>query len=393
MENKRATPGPSNGPAPSPEPVHARGGPTGQGPLARYAREVECARLHYDVAQANAAGAFQELYERLQGVAAGAARPGGLRGLLASRRPEPVPGIYLWGGVGRGKTWIMNAFFDALPFASKRRVHFHAFMQYVHGELKALRRHRDPLVRVAGALSTDTRIICFDEFQVSDITDAMLLGRLLGELFARGVTLVATSNVEPDRLYWGGLQRTRFLPAIELLKTRTRVLHLDGAVDYRLRTLERADIYCWPLGEEAEQSLALCFEALNPAGAMEDAVLDVAGRRVPARRAAEGVAWFEFDALCATARSSVDYIEIAQRFHSVLLANVPVLDDERPDAALRFVHLVDELYQRRVNLIVSAAAPPGGLYAGRRLSARFARTRSRLEEMQSLDYLSQAHLV
>ena len=361
-------------------------------PRRRHAREVEAGRLHRDAAQTGAVEEFQDLYERLSREAPSEERSGRFLGLLASRRPAPVRGIYLWGGVGQGKTLIMNAFFDALPFPSKLRVHFHAFMQYVHEELKALRRHRDPLRLVAEGLSADTRVVCFDEFQVSDITDAMLLGRLLGGLFERGVTLVATSNVEPRRLYWDGLQRSRFLPAIELLETHTRVLHLDGGFDYRLRVLERADTYHWPLGDEAERALALCFEALNPADAVEREVLYVAGRELPSRMVAEGIAWFEFDALCATARSSVDYIEIARRFHSVLVANVPVLDDEGLDAALRFVHLVDELYERRVNLIVSAAAPPGGLYAGKRIEARFARTRSRLTEMRSRDYLSRAHL-
>ena len=318
--------------------------------------------------------------------------PGRILGLLGSRRAAPVRGIYLWGGVGRGKTLIMNAFFDSLPLSSKLRVHFHTFMQYVHGELEALGRHQDPLRLVADDLAADTRIVCFDEFQVSDITDAMLLGRLFGCLFERGVTLVATSNVEPDRLYWDGLQRSRFLPAIELIKTHTSVLRLDGGIDYRLRVLERADTWHWPLGDRASRGLARCFEALNPSETEEGAVLDVGGREVPARRVAEGIAWFDFETLCATPRSSADYIEIARRFHTVLIAGIPVLDDDRHDEALRFVHLVDELYACCVNVIVSAAAPPDALYTGRRLGTRFARAQSRLTEMQSREYLSQAHL-
>ena len=379
----------------SPGLVAARGreGPEpSASPRERYARDVEQGRLCPDPAQARAVDAFQDLYERMWNASAPGQRTGGLLGMLGARRPRPLRGIYLWGGVGRGKTRIMNDFFDALPFSSKLRVHFHALMQYVHDELDALGPRRDPLALVADGLSADTRIVCFDEFQVHDITDAMLLGGLLKGLFDRGVTLVATSNVEPNRLYWDGLQRSRFLPAIEAIKTHTLILHLGGGTDYRLRALQRADTYHWPLDEGAERGLARCFEGLNPCEAAEGEVLDIAGWEVPTRRTAEGIAWFEFEALCATARSSIDYIEIARRFHSVFVSNVPVLDDERHDAALRFVHLVDELYERRVNLVVSAAAPPDALYIGRRHEARFARTRSRLTEMQARDYLSRAHL-
>ena len=383
------TPRPSHGPVPA----RSRGGPEpSPSPRERYARDIEQGRLCPDPAQARVVGAFQELYEEIRDLPAPGQSMGGLFALLGARRPQPVRGIYLWGGVGQGKSLIMNAFFDSLSIPSKLRVHFHAFMQYVHDELDALGTHRDPLGRVAEGLSADTRIVCFDEFQVHDITDAMLLGRLLKGLFERGVTLVATSNVEPDRLYWGGLQRVRFLPAIEAIKTHTRVLHLDGETDYRLRALERADTYHWPLNKDAERALATCFEGLNSCEATEGMVLDIAGREVPTQRTAEGIAWFEFDALCATARSTIDYIEVARRFHTVFVANVPVMDDEHHDAALRFVHLVDELYERHVNLVASAAAPPAALYVGTRHEARFARTRSRLVEMQSRKYLSQPHL-
>ena len=361
-------------------------------PRQRFSQELEQESLRYDAAQMRAVDAFDALYERMLRTPAPRSRAGALIGLLASQRPPPVRGIYLWGGVGRGKTMIMNAFFDALPFASKLRVHFHAFMQYVHEELEALGPRRDPLRLVADGLAADTRIVCFDEFQVSDITDAMLLGRLLEALFERGVTLVATSNTSPARLYWDGLQRSRFLPAIELIETRTEVLHLESGPDYRLRALERADTYHCPLGGGADRALARCFRALSPSGAVEGEVLAIAERDLPTRMTGEGTAWFEFEVLCATARSSVDYVEIARRFHSVLISNVPVMDDLRIDDALRFVHLVDVLYERCVNLIVSAAAPPAALYTGKRLEARYARTRSRLVEMQSRDYLSRAHV-
>ena len=384
---------PTQRPSPGPLPARSSGGPEpSPSPRERYARAVAQGTLSPDPAQARIVGAFQELYEQIRDLPAPGQRVGGLFGLLGARRPQPLRGIYLWGGVGQGKTLIMNEFFDSLSIPSKLRVHFHAFMQYVHDELDALGPHRDPLGRVADGLSADTQIVCFDEFQVHDITDAMLLGRLLKGLFERGVTLVATSNVEPDHLYRDGLQRSRFLPAIEAIKTHTRVLRLDGETDYRLRALERADTYHWPLDEDAERALALCFEGLNPREATEGTVLHIAGREVPALRTAEGIAWFEFEALCATARSSIDYIEVARRFHTVLVSKVPVMDDERHDAALRFVHLVDELYERHVNLVVSAAAPPAALYVGTRHEARFARTRSRLVEMQSRPYLSRPHL-
>lgn len=384
---------PTQRPSPGPLPARSSGGPEpSPSPRERYARDVARGKLSPDPAQARVVGAFQELYEQVRDLPAPGQRVGGLFGLLGPRRPQPLRGIYLWGGVGQGKTLIMNEFFDSLSIPSKLRVHFHAFMQYVHDELDALGPHRDPLGRVADGLSADTQVVCFDEFQVHDITDAMLLGRLLKGLFERGVTLVATSNVEPDHLYRDGLQRSRFLPAIEAIKTHTRVLRLDGETDYRLRALERADTYHWPLDEDAERALALCFDGLNPREATEGTVLDIAGREVPALRTAEGIAWFEFEALCATARSSIDYIEVARRFHTVLVSKVPVMDDERHDAALRFVHLVDELYERHVNLVVSAAAPPAALYVGIRHEARFARTRSRLVEMQSRPYLSRPHL-
>ncbi len=361
------------------------------GPRQRFLEEIEQGRLHHDAAQMHAVDAFEALHKRMLHAPAPRSRAGALFGRFGSRRAPPVPGIYLWGGVGRGKTLIMNAFFDALPFASKLRVHFHAFMHYIHEELKARGPERDPLRLVADGLAADTRIICFDEFQVEDITDAMLLGSLLKALFERGVTFVATSNTAPARLYWDGLQRSRFLPAIELIEDHTEVLHLESGVDYRLRALERADTYHCPLGDRADRALARCFRALCPFGAVEGEVLAIAGRELPTRMTGEGTAWFEFEVLCATARSSVDYMEIARRFHSVLVADIPLLDDDRLDDALRFVHLVDVLYERCVNLIVSAGAPPAALYTGKRLKARYARTRSRLVEMQSRDYLSRAH--
>ena len=359
-------------------------------PRERYRADLDSGLLLPDAAQADMVEETQRLYEALCNVPA--IRDRRPRGWLRSRRREPIQGLYVWGDVGRGKTKIMNAFHEALPFPEKLRIHFHRFMQYVHSELGTLEGQTDPLEVVARRLAEDTRVICFDEFQVTDITDAMLLGRLLRGLFESGVTLVATSNTAPADLYRDGLQRSRFLPAIDLLAEHTRVVHMDGAADYRLRALERAEIYHCPLDARAEESLFECFNGLAPEGAQRDQDLEIAGRTISTRWSAEGIAWFEFEALCAGPRSTSDYTELARRFHTVLVGNVPLLDDGSADPALRFIHLVDEFYDRRVNLILSAAAAPVELYSGRRLLDRYARTRSRLQEMQSRAYLGQPHV-
>jgi cell division protein ZapE len=362
-------------------------------PSEGYLAEIARGELQPDGAQRRAVDYTQRLYDKL------ALQPVGrsgyvrrLRRLLSPVQVAPVRGLYLWGGVGRGKTHIVNALYAALPFPDKMRVHFHSFMQLVHQKLHLLGECQDPLVAVAEDLAGDARVICFDEFHVSDITDAMLLARLLETLFARGVTLVATSNIAPDDLYAGGLQREQFLPAIELIKSHTDVVHLDSGVDYRLRVLERSAIYYRPLGAQAEQALSACFQALAPENVRMDAPLDVAGRDIETRAIADGIVWFDFTAICETPRSAGDYIEIARRYHTMLLSNVPVMDDEQQDRVVRFIHLVDEVYERNVNLIISAAVLPEDLYVGGHLSVRFDRARSRLTEMQSHDYLAAKHL-
>jgi cell division protein ZapE len=361
-------------------------------PKQRYNAAIERGELLPDPAQAELVDRTQELYETLT---RDSAKPrnilDGLRGIIRDRNSAPIKGLYIWGGVGRGKTLLVNDFHEALPFDSKLRIHFHAFMQYAHGELKALSRREDPLAQVADGLARDTRLICFDEFHVSDIADAMILGGLLARLFERGVTLVATSNIAPDDLYKNGLQRARFLPAIELIKEHTRVVELDSILDYRLRALERVEIYHQPLDAQAEAALSDAFEKLSPESVVESALIEIAGRDIASLRAAEGIAWFDFAALCETPRSAADYIEIARRFHTILLARVPRLDDEKRDSALRFVHLIDALYERSVNLVVSAQAPPETLYVGHKLKQKFARAASRLEEMQTRDYLAREH--
>ncbi len=319
--------------------------------------------------------------------------PGFLSRLLPrTTRPAPVRGAYLWGGVGRGKTFMMDLLFESLPFDDKIRYHFHRLMNRVHARLKTLRDEQDPLATVAGELAGEARIICFDEFFVADIADAMLLARLLEALFERGVTLVATSNTAPQDLYRGGLQRQRFLPAIDLIQQHTEVVHVDGLTDYRLRVLEAAEIWHAPLDEMADRNLDQYFRSMAPDRGTEGETLDVLGRSIATRRRAEGIAWFDFDALCAGPRSQEDYIEIARWFQTVIVSDVPRLDEERENEARRFIALVDEFYDRRVNLIVSAVESIGRIYTGTRLSREFERTRSRLLEMQSMEYLAAEHL-
>jgi cell division protein ZapE len=304
----------------------------------------------------------------------------------------PVRGVYLWGGVGRGKTFVMDLFFDSLPFDEKLRRHFHRMMYRVHGQLRRLGTHQDPLAHVADELADRARVICFDEFFVADIADAMILGRLLDALFQRGVTLVATSNIPPDELYRDGLQRARFLPAIALLNEHTDVLNVDGRTDYRLRVLEQAEIFHSPLDTAANHNLANYFERIALDAGTRGQAVEVLGRDIPMIRRADGLAWFDFGALCDGPRSQNDYIEIARSFQTVIVSDVPVLDRSQEDQARRFIALVDEFYDRKVKLIISADAPIAELYAGRRLMQEFERTRSRLLEMQSTDYLAAPHV-
>jgi cell division protein ZapE len=356
-------------------------------PRQRY--ESDLARLGFerDPAQERAVAALDELQARLL------AAPGNpLWRRLLGRSAPPVKGLYLWGGVGRGKTWLMDCFFDCLPCEDKLRLHFHRFMHEVHARLKRLPDEQDPLAKVADGFRARARVICFDEFFVSDITDAMLLGRLFQHLFARGLTLVATSNLPPDELYKEGLQRERFLPAIRLLKQNTQVLNVDGGTDYRLRHMQGAELFYVPAGMEADAHLAAMFERLTghvPAAA--DALM-VNDRPIATRRHADGVAWFAFEALCEGPRSQEDYIEIARGFHTVLLSGVPQFNRDSEDAARRFIALVDEFYDRRVKLAASAAVPLDALYKGRRLAFEFQRARSRLTEMRTKEYLSAPHL-
>lgn len=337
-----------------------------------------------DEAQQRAIAGLQRLYDELRAEE----QRGWLSRLLGN--PASPRGVYLWGGVGRGKSFLMDGFYACAPVELKRRLHFHRFMQGIHAELKTLPPAPDPLIKVAARIAGQARLLCFDEFHVSDIGDAMLLGRLLRELLANGVVLVATSNHCPDDLYKDGLQRGCFLPAVELLKTRLDVVEVDGGADYRLRALEKVKIYHWPLDAAAEVNLDSAYWSLAGESGMGKAVLEIEGRRIPARHRAPGVAWFDFDELCGGPHGQPDYIELARRFHTVLLSGIPRLGPDDEAAARRLTWLVDEFYDRRVKLIVSAQVAPQELYRGGH--DEFARTVSRLEEMQTRQYLAQPHL-
>ncbi len=314
-----------------------------------------------------------------------------LKPLLGNRSQPFVRGAYLWGGVGRGKTFVMDLFFDSLPFEKKLRQHFHRLMYHVHGQLRCLSHREDPLEIVAEDLAGRARVICFDEFFVADIADAMILGRLLDRLFRRGVTLVATSNISPDDLYRDGLQRQRFLPAIELLKHHTEICNVTGTTDFRLRVLKQAEIYHSPLDDNTMHNLLKSFERIAPEPGTVDQAIEIHGREIPFLRRAGSIAWFDFAALCAGPRSQDDYIELARSFQSIIVSDLPVLDSRKDDEARRFIALVDEFYDRRVNLIIAAAVPIDSLYTGQRLEREFERTVSRLWEMQSHKYLAEPH--
>ncbi len=363
-------------------------------PLARYERDLQREDFVEDAAQRAAVLALDDLYQRLVAAEAESASRPALQKWwrdFREQRDPPVRGIYLWGGVGRGKTYLVDTFCDCLPFERKLRVHFHRFMQRVHAELTGLEGTPDPLLVVADRLAAEARVLCFDEFFVSDITDAMILGGLMEALFERGVSLVATSNIIPDELYKDGLQRQRFLPAIALVKRHTEVLNVDAGVDYRLRALEKAELYHWPLDEGAESSLKRSFDSLVPEPAKAWERVEINGRYLSSRYVADDVIWFEFSELCETPRSQNDYIELARIYHAVLLANVPRMSRETDDAARRFINLVDEFYDRNVKLVISAEVPLLELYGGGALEFEFQRTCSRLQEMQSHEYLGRSH--
>ncbi len=363
-------------------------------PIERYEKDLLRSDFLPDASQRMAVEKLQSLYEALL---ADQAKSNSWFKRFSQKwtanDKEPVQGLYFWGGVGRGKTYLMDNFYESLPFDQKMRAHFYRFMRRVHQELKSLNNEKNPLEIVADRIASEARVICFDEFFVSDITDAMILAGLLDGLFRRGVTLVATSNIVPDGLYKDGLQRARFLPAIALLNKYTEVVNVDGGTDYRLRSLEQAELYHWPLDDSADESIYKSFFSLVPdkEEIAQNVALEVEGREILCRYHAEDVVWFDFERLCGGPRSQNDYIELAREYHAVLVSDVPELTEKREDQARRFINLVDEFYDRSVKLILSADKPLHELYSGHQLRFEFERTTSRLLEMQSHEYLARPH--
>lgn len=338
-----------------------------------------------DAAQWRAVERLQRLYD--EWTAYKARRNSALKRMLV--KPALPRGVFLWGGVGRGKSFLMDSFYLCVPLVRKRRVHFHHFMREIHRELHEAKGMPDPIAVVAARTAKRYRLICFDEFHVSDIADAMILGRFLDQVMERGVVFCMTSNYAPDQLYPHGLQRERFLPTIELIKSRMDALEVDAGNDYRRRALEQVRVYHTPLGPAAEAALEEIFASLRDVEE-ETHPLDVEGRQIRYRKRAGGVVWFDFDVLCGGARSYTDYVDLTKRFHTVILSGIPRISAKNADSARRFTWLVDVFYDERIKLICSAETVPEALYAdgakGETASVEFSRTVSRLTEMQSIDY-------
>ncbi len=368
-------------------------------PVSRYQHALKEGSHQPDDVQRNAVNRLESIYQALTNTPSEPVQSGGLKGALGrllgkkeSHTAPAVRGLYMWGGVGRGKTWLMDMFYQSLPGTRKQRLHFHRFMLRVHEELTALQGQSDPLEIVADRFKAETDVLCFDEFFVSDITDAMLLGGLMKALFARGITLVATSNIPPDDLYHNGLQRPRFLPAIDAIKQHCDIMNVDAGVDYRLRTLTQAHLWLSPLNDDTQAQMDKLWLAL--AGAKRDNApeLEVNHRALPTLGVENQTLAVSFATLCVDARSQHDYIALSRLFHTVMLFNVPVMTPLMESEARRFIALVDEFYERHVKLVVSAAVPLYEVYQGERLKFEFQRCMSRLQEMQSEEYLKRQHM-
>ena len=361
-------------------------------PSARYQEGIAAHRWEADPAQQALLPEFDRMYASLcEARQETGSFFGRLKSLLGNESSEPVPGLYLWGSVGRGKTFLMDLFVSSLPPGVALRRHYHRFMGEVHERLRELGERQDPLIEVAAGLAQRCRVLCLDEFLVNDIGDAMILATLLDALFARGVTLVTTSNTAPTNLYKDGLQRARFLPAIALIEKHCKVHEMVSPRDWRLRALAQAPVYLVPPGAEAERSLARIFSAQVTGDVADGGALEIHARQIPVRKRASNIAWFEFADLCEGPRGVADYIELARRYPMVMVSNVPQFTVYTENEAKRFVLMVDEFYDRQVKLVLSAAAPITELYDGERVRAEFARTESRLIEMQSEEYLAREH--
>lgn len=368
-------------------------------PTSRYQQALNEGTHQPDDVQREAVHRLDVIYQELTQQTPTPAQSGGLKaafgrllGKKESQNAAPVRGLYMWGGVGRGKTWLMDMFYQSLPGTRKQRLHFHRFMLRVHEELNALQGHSDPLDIIAERFKAETDVLCFDEFFVSDITDAMLLGGLMKALFARGITLVATSNIPPDDLYRNGLQRARFLPAIDAIKAHCDIMNVDAGVDYRLRTLTQAHLWLSPLNDETQSQMDKLWLALAGAKRENAPELEINHRPLQTLGVENQTLAVSFATLCVDARSQHDYIALSRLFHTVMLFDVPVMTPLMESEARRFIALVDEFYERHVKLVVSAAVPLFEVYQGERLKFEFQRCLSRLQEMQSEEYLKRAHM-
>ncbi|MFM0688630.1 cell division protein ZapE [Paraburkholderia strydomiana] len=347
-----------------------------------YEKELQTRGYQSDPAQRAAVDRLQRCYE--EWVEYKSRRSNALKKLI--NRPDPPRGVYMWGGVGRGKSFLMDSFYMIVPVQRKTRLHFHEFMREVHRELEELKGQADPLDELARRVAKRCRLICFDEFHVSDIADAMILYRLLDKLFENGVQFVMTSNYDPDTLYPDGLHRDRMLPAIELIKEKLDVINVDAGIDYRQRTLAQVEVYHTPLGAAADKALRDAFARLA-AVPDESPILHIEKRELKALRKADGVVWFDFATLCGGPRSQNDYLELASRFHAVILSAVPQMSARMASEARRFTWLIDVFYDHKVKLLMSAAVPPEELYVDGPMANEFTRTVSRIVEMQSKEYL------
>ena len=370
-------------------------------PTIRYQQALANGGYQPDEVQKNAVARLDQIYQQFVKVTLDPPnekteslkqRIGRLWGKSQVKTSEPIQGLYMWGGVGRGKTWLMDLFYESLPGNRKLRLHFHRFMKKVQEDLMALQGQENPLDIIADNFKKQADILCFDEFFVSDITDAMILGTLLEGLFARGIILVATSNIVPDDLYRNGLQRSRFLPAIEQIKKHCDVMNVDAGIDYRLRTLTQAHLFLSPINAETRQHLDDVFTKLTGKMGEQNPVLEVNHRKMQAISSSEGVLGISFNVLCEEARSQNDYIYLANCYHTVLLYATPVIGLKEENSARRFIALIDEFYERKVKLIINAEAPMESLYQGTLLAFEYQRCLSRLQEMQSEEYLALPHL-
>ena len=356
-----------------------------------YKKQIVHRQFTPDPAQYQAAQQFQSVFDHLTRHSRAKALVGDRLRRFKGGLPAPASGLWLWGTVGSGKTYLMDLFFHSLPLRKKRRMHFHRFMRHMHHKLKSLNGRRNPIDLIAAHAAKKYKVLCIDEFFVSDIADAMILGALLEGLFKNRVTIIATSNFSPDGLYEGGLQRERFLPAINRIKENMTVFELATPCDYRLQHLDQMGTYCLTGHQSAEANLQNHFSYMASNTVLDATTIEVEGRVIPVKRLSHDAIWFNFDDLCQSPRNVSDYIAIARCFHTVLVSDIPVFDSSKDDSARRFVAMIDEFYDRNVRLVATAAAEPDQLYQGKRLKREFERTASRLHEMRSQTYLGRSH--